>query len=229
MPNYREFKLSKLNTPEFSHIKLLIYWPLYGIAFLILERFLNVEYNPVYCQLDDWIPFCEYFVIPYYFWFIFLIGIQVYGFFFDVKAFKDYMYYTILTYTLTVVIYIIYPTSQQLRPTEFARDNVFTDIVSFLYGFDTNTNVCPSLHVIGSFAVYFAARKSKAFSGPGWRIAFFVMTVLISISTVFLKQHSVLDIFWAIILCAVCYPVVFEREKIRTMIKQYKEKQYTRV
>ncbi len=228
MPNYREFKLSKLNTPEFSHVKLLLYWPIYGIVFMILERFLNVEYNPVYCQFDDMIPFCEYFVIPYYFWFIFLIGIQVYGFFFDVKAFKDYMYYTILTYTLTVIIYIIYPTSQELRPIEFSRDNVFTDIVSFLYGFDTNTNVCPSLHVIGSFAVYFAARKSKAFSGLGWRIAFLVMTVLISISTVFLKQHSVLDIFWALVLCAVCYPAVFEREKIKALIKNHKE-QYTKV
>lgn len=225
MPNYREFKLSKLNTPEFSHVKLLLYWPIYGIVFMILERFLNVEYNPVYCKLDDMIPFCEYFVIPYYFWFLFLIGIQVYGFFFDVKAFKDYMYYTILTYTLTVIIYIIYPTSQELRPAEFARNNIFTDVVRFLYGFDTNTNVCPSLHVIGSFAVYFAARKSRAFSGLGWRIAFFIMAVLISISTVFLKQHSVLDIFWAMILCAVCYPVVFEREKIQAL---FKNKEYTK-
>lgn len=226
MPNYREFRLSKLNTPEFSHVNLLLYWPLYGIVFLVLERFLNVEYNPVCCSLDDMIPFCEYFVIPYYFWFVFLIGIQVYGFFFDVKTFKDYMYYTILTYTLTVVIYIIYPTSQELRPEVFVRDNIFTDIVGLLYGYDTNTNVCPSLHVIGSFAVYFSARKSKAFSSLGWRIAFLIMTVLISISTVFLKQHSVLDIFWAIVLCVVCYPVVFEREKIKTIIKK---KQYTKV
>lgn len=229
MPNYREFKLSKLNTPEFSHIKLLLYWPIYGIVFMALERFLNVEYNPVYCRLDDMVPFCEVFVIPYYFWFAFLIGIQIYGFFYDVKAFKDYMYFTILTYTMTVIVYLIYPTSQNLRPTEFARDNIFTDIVQMLYNFDTNTNVCPSLHVIGSFAVYFAARKSKVFSGLGWRIAFFVATVLISISTVFLKQHSVLDIFWALVLCGVCYPFVFEREHIKTYIKNYRKNQYNKV
>lgn len=226
MPNYREFKLSKLNTPEFSHVKLLLYWPLYGIAFLILERFLSVEYNPVYCHLDGVVPFCEYLIIPYYFWFVFIIGIQIYGFFFDVKCFKEYMYYTILTYTLTIIIYIIYPTSQNLRPESFARDNVFTRVVSFLYGFDTNTNVCPSLHVIGSFAVYFAARRSKVFSSAGWRIAFFLTAVLISISTVFLKQHSVLDIFWALVLCAVCYPFVFERARLKKLIKK-KEKEYT--
>lgn len=229
MYNYHNFKLSKLSTPEFSHLGLLLYWPIYGIAFVILERFLNVQYNPVYCGLDDMIPFCEYFVIPYYFWFVFLIGIQVYGLLFDIKAFKDYMYYTILTYTLTVIIYIIYPTMQELRPTQFVRDNIFTDIVRFQYVFDTNTNVCPSLHVIGSFAVYFAARKSKAFSGLGWRIAFFVTTVLISISTVFLKQHSILDIMWAIVLCAVCYPVVFEREKIKRILKNRKERKYAKV
>lgn len=229
MLNYREFKLSKLNTPEFSHIKLLLYWPLYGIAFMTLERVMNFQYNPVYCSLDDMIPFCEYFVIPYYFWFVFLIGIQVYGFFYDIKAFKDYMYFTILTYTLTLIIYIIYPTCQNLRPQGFARDNIFTDVVRFLYGFDTNTNVCPSLHVIGSFAVYFAARRSKAFSGMAWRVAFFVSAVIISISTVFLKQHSVLDIFWALIVCGVCYPVVFEKEKIERFIRNKKEKRYTRV
>lgn len=229
MPNYREFKLSRINEPEFSHIKLLLYWPLYGIIFLVLERFFNVEYHPVYSPLDDMIPFCEIFIFPYYFWFVFLIGIQIYGFFFDVKVFKDYMYYTILTYTITIIIYIIYPTCQNLRPTEFARDNVLTDVVRFLYVFDTNTNVCPSLHVIGSFAVYFAARRSKTFSSIGWRITFFVSTVLISVSTVFLKQHSIIDIFCALILCAICYPLVFEREKIKSFIKSHKEKQYTEV
>ena len=229
MPNYREFKLSKLNTPEFSHIKLLLFWPIYGLVFLILERYLNVTYHPVYTPLDDFIPFWEIFVIPYYFWFIFLIGIQVYGFFYDIKTFKNYLYYTILTYSLTVVIYLIYPTCQNLRPTEFARDNIFTDIVKMLYNMDTNTNVCPSLHVIGSFAVYFSARKSRAFSGFWWRLAFLVVTLLICSSTVLLKQHSLLDAIWALVLCAVCYPIVFCRDKIKEKFFKKKEKELTKL
>lgn len=229
MPNYREFKLSKLNTPEYSHIKLLFFWPIYGLIFLTLERFLSVTYNPVYVPFDDVIPFHEIFVIPYYFWFLFLIGIQIYGFFYDVKTFKNYMYFTILTYMLTIIIYLIYPTCQNLRPTEFARDNIFTDVVKLLYQADTHTNVCPSLHVIGSFAVYFAARKSKAFSGLWWRITFLIVTVIISVSTVFLKQHSVVDIIWALVLCAVCYPIVFCRDKIKEKFSKKKEKELTNV
>lgn len=218
MVDYRSFRLSKINTPEFEHIKLLLFWPLFGIAFYCLERVFNMNYHPVYCALDDKIPFCEYFLIPYWFWFVFLIGIQIYSFFFDVPTFKKYIRYTIISYTLTLLIYIIYPTSQELRPTVFVRDNIFTAAVRGLYQFDTNTNVCPSLHVIGSMAVYFAARKSRVFGTLPWRIAFFIMTVLISVSTVFLKQHSVVDIAAAVVLGLAVYPVVYwdKKSEIKT-------------
>ncbi len=226
MYDYRKFRLSKLNTPEFEHVKLLLFWPLFGIVFALLEKAINVTYNPVYCALDDKIPFCEYFVIPYYFWFIFLVGIQVYSFFFDIPAFKNYIKYTIITYTITIAIYIIYPTSQELRPLSFERQNIFTYIVSLLYGYDTNTNVCPSIHVIGSMAVYFSARKSKLFSSLAWRIAFCITAIIISISTVFLKQHSVLDVFYAMIVCVVAYPFVYVPQRFKKTIK---EKQYASI
>ncbi len=226
MVDYRSFRLNKLNTPEFKHVKLLLFWPIFGLLFMLLERFVNVDYHAVYSRLDDLIPFCEYFVIPYYFWFVFLVGIQIYSFFFDVPAFKNYMEFTIITYTLTLIIYVIYPTSQELRPLTFERDNIFTAIVSKLYNFDTNTNVCPSMHVIGSFAVYFAARRSKLFSPKPWRIAFLITALLISISTVFLKQHSVVDIFYALIVCATAYPFVFMKDKIKWSENHKKTAQY---
>lgn len=213
MVDYRNFRLSKINSPEFEHVKLLLFWPLFGLAFLCLERVFNMNYHEVRCALDAKIPFCEYFLIPYWFWFVFIIGIQIYSFFFDVPTFKNYIRYTIISYTLTILIYILYPTSQNLRPEEFARSNIFVTCVKGLYAFDTNTNVCPSLHVIGSMAVYFAARKSKMFSSFSWRAAFFVMMVLISISTVFLKQHSVIDVVTAAILGAAVYPIVYSEKK----------------
>ena len=221
--DYRKFRLRKLNTPEFKHLKLLIFWPIFGIIFMALERIFSPEFHPVYSHIDDVIPFCEWFVIPYYFWFVFLVGIQIYGVLFDVPCFERYMKFTILTYTATILVYIIYPTSQNLRPEFFERDNIFTKIVSMLYNFDTNTNVCPSMHVIGSFAVYFSARKSKLFGSLWWRIAFFVMTVLICASTVFLKQHSVIDIFWGVVVCIVFYPIVFYEKKNQVLVEKKEE------
>ena len=76
--NYREFRIHKLNTPEFSHVRLLLYWPIFGLLFLFLERLQpQRNYYPVYCGLDDIIPFCEWALIPYLFWFVFNSAVGV--------------------------------------------------------------------------------------------------------------------------------------------------------
>lgn len=212
MYDYRSFRLSKLNRPEFEHVKLLLFWPFFGLAFLVLERLLKLDFHPISCAFDNIIPFNEYFIIPYYFWFVFIIGMLVYSFLFDIPTFRRYMKYIIITYTVTLLIYVIYPTRQDLRPPVFERNNIFTRIVGFLYAFDTNTNVCPSLHVIGSMAVYFAARKSKLFGKFLWRIVFLFMTTMICISTVFLKQHSIIDIAAGVLVSLSAYPLVYNKK-----------------
>ena len=190
-------------------IRLLFFWPVFGAVFWSMELIGADKYHTVYCFLDDKIPFCEYFIIPYYFWFIFLIVMMVYGFFWDETAFKNYMKFTIITYTVTLLIYAVYPTAQNLRPTVFENNNFFTEIVRFAYDVDTNTNVCPSIHVLGSLAVCFAARKSRVFGSRAWRMTFAAITVLITLSTLFVKQHSVVDIFFALVLGAAVYPFVY--------------------
>lgn len=184
--DYRRFRFSKLNTPEFRHLKYLLYWPVYGLMFLTVERlWIRESYYPIHCPLDDWIPLCEYFLIPYLFWFVFLVGIHVYTLLYDTDAFVKLMKFIIVSYTLTTLINILFPNCQELRPVAFERDNLFTRFLAGFYRFDTNTNVCPSLHVIGSVAVAVCAWKSRDFSTKPWRIAFCTVAVLISISTVF--------------------------------------------
>lgn len=209
MVDYRKLRPSNITSPEFRHLLLLLYWPIYGLTFLFLERGLTLNYHPVVSPFDAKIPFCEFFVFPYYFWFVFLIGMQFYTGFFDIPAFKKMMYFIMITYTVTSVIYIIYPTMQELRPTEFERNNICVMIVRALYDFDTNTNVCPSLHVIGSFAVLFTSWQCKSFKTFWWQLGFVSATVLICLSTVFLKQHSIIDIWTALILCAIAYPFAY--------------------
>ena len=209
MVNYKNLRPWNLNSPEYRHLLLLIYWPVYGLTFWLLERGLNLTYHPVEVAFDAKIPFCEFFVFPYYFWFVFLFGIHVYTGLYDIPAFKKLMYFIMITYTVTTVIYLVYPTCQNLRPTEFARDNFCVDIVKALYNFDTNTNVCPSLHVIGSFAGLFTTWNCKKLRSFKFQAVLVPLTVLISISTVFLKQHSIVDIYAALALCAVAYPFAY--------------------
>ena len=208
----RKFRFSKLNDPEFRHLKLLLYWPLFGLAFLILERFSPVtEYHTVFCALDAYIPFLEIFLLPYLFWFVYLVGIHVYTAIYDTASFRYLMRFVMISYTLTIIIYVIYSTCQQLRPESFARDNALTRFIAWFYTFDTHTNVCPSLHVIGSAAVACTAWNAKGLNTARWRVAFWATAILISISTVFMRQHSVVDVVTAI---PVCLLIVWLEKKL---------------
>ena len=215
--DYRKVRLHNLNSAEYRHLLLLLYWPLYGLLFLYVERFSPTEYyHPVSCALDAYIPFQELFLIPYLFWFVYLIGMLLYTLLYDVRAFRRMMYFIIFTYSITILFYLIYPTCQNLRPAEFARDNLLTRFTAWFYRFDTNTNVCPSIHVLGSAAAMFAGLDCRAFRRRGRRIALIAAALLISVSTVFLKQHSVLDVLAALPLCAAAYLLVYARKQVKT-------------
>ena len=139
-----------------------------------------------------------------------LIGALAYTFFQDVSAFRRMMRFVIVTYTAATVVYFIYPTQQLLRPEAFAHDNALTRAVAWFYTFDTNTNVCPSLHVIGSAAALFALRDGPRFRKRAWwQVASVILALCISLSTVFMKQHSILDVLCALPVCALgwwlCY------------------------
>ena len=140
-----------------------------------------------------------------------LIGAVAYTFFFDVPGFRRMMRFVMITYSVTLIIYFLFPTCQMLRPEVFPRDNALTRFIAGFYVFDTNTNVCPSLHVIGSMAAFFAFWYAPIFSKRGWRIASAVAAFFISISTVFMKQHSILDVAAAIPLCAIGYYFAYVR------------------
>lgn len=205
----QRFLLGTLRPEQTRHLYLLLYWPIYAFFFFFVEKVYRPEsYYSVYSPLDDLIPFCELFLIPYLFWFVYLIGMHVYTLIYDVSAFKNMMHFIILTYSVTIIIYFLFPTCQELRPAEFERDNCLTRFMAGYYAFDTNTNVCPSIHVIGSLAVTLTSFHCKNF-GKGTKAAFAVTGALISISTVFVKQHSIIDLLAALLLCAVAYVLCF--------------------
>lgn len=213
--DYSSFRLRKLNTQQFRHMKLLLYWPVFGLLFGLLERcYEPSSYFVMHCGLDDLIPFQEIFVIPYLFWFVYLIGMLGYTLFFDVDTFRRMMKFVIITYSVTLVFYFLFPNCQYLRPEVFNRDNALTQFMYYFYQFDTNTNVCPSLHVVGTLAALGAGWNAKGLQTTGWRIFFVVAAVLVCLSTVFLKQHSVIDLIVALPICLVAHAICYH-DKVR--------------
>ena len=209
--DYRTFRLSKIKEPQFRHLLFLLGWVGYFALYFLTENLIPYDKcYPVHCALDDMIPFCEYFVIPYVGWYLLIIGSLIYFALYNPDNFKNMMKFIIVTQIVAMAIYIIFPNRQDLRPEMFARDNIFTDIVGLLYRFDTSTNVCPSLHV--AYSVGIASTWLKENSASKWCKTFItVFCFLVCISVAFVKQHSVVDIFVALPVCLLAEWIAFGR------------------
>lgn len=219
--DYRQFRLSKINDPQFSHLKLLLGWVGYFVLYYLTENLIPREAcYPIHSPLDDLIPFCEIFVIPYVFWYFLVAGSLLYFALYNVDSFKKLMTYIIITQVVAMAIYIIFPNRQDLRPDEFTRDNILTRVVAFLYSFDTSTNVCPSLHVGYSLGIASVWLKEKAASIPT-KIFIVVAVILICLSTAFIKQHSIVDAFAALPMCLLAEIIVYGRSYWRGRIKAH--------
>lgn len=223
--DYRQFRFSKLNTKQFSHLKYLYGWIGYFVLYFITENLIPAQKcSVVHTPLDDMIPFCEYFVIPYVFWYLLIVITLLYFALYNVDSFKRFMTFIIVTQVVAMAIYIIFPNRQDLRPTEFERDNFCTQIVSLLYTFDTNTNVCPSLHVAYSLGIASAWLKRKRVCIP-WKIFVVVAAILICMSTVFIKQHSAADAFVALPVCLLAEGIAYGKSywypRFKNAVKLY--------
>ena len=72
-------------------------------------------------------------------------------------------------------------------------------MVARLYRTDSATNILPSIHVYNSLGAWFALHNSRFLKDHrGIRISAVLLTALIILSTMFIKQHSVVDIFAAL-------------------------------
>jgi len=210
--DYRNFRLSKINHPEFAHLKLLLGWVGYFALFFLTENLIPAERcYPVHCRLDDLIPFHEIFLIPYVFWYVLIVLSLLYFMLYNVDGFKNLQKYIIITQVVAMTIYIIFPSRQDLRPVMFERDNFLTRCVEFLYAFDTNTGVCPSLHVAYSLGIASVWLREKTASKP-WKVFVLVAVILICLSTMFIKQHSAVDVLAAIPLGILAEWLVFYRK-----------------
>lgn len=179
----------------------LIYGVLYMSAFSFIEN-RNIKHYMIHTKLDEAIPFCEYFVIPYLLWFLFIAITVMYFAFFNES--KEEYYRLIGAFgigmTLFIVISLIFPNGQNLRP-RLSGDGFFIDLVRLVYRKDTPTNIFPSIHVYNSVVCCVAILKNeRCRANKGIVIGTLVLTALILASTVLIKQHSIIDLVGALVL-----------------------------
>lgn len=187
-------------------VEVLRYCVFYVFAFALLEHRSITPYI-LHTPLDDLIPFCEYFIIPYLLWFVYVAVTLIY---FGIICDDQKEYYCLsrtlaIGCTVFLVTSFVFPNGQNLRP-DLAGDNLFQQAVLWLYSTDTPTNVFPSIHVFNAVACCIAVcKKERLRDRYGVKFGVTLLTVLIILSTVFLKQHTIIDVGGALLLNHGCY------------------------
>ena len=219
--DYRKLRPNNITSPQYRHLLLLLGWLAYFALYFLTENLIPVENcHPVWCKLDDIIPFNEWFVIFYVGWYLLIVVSLGYFALYNIDNFKGLQKFIIITQALAMICYIVYPTRQDLRPAEFPRENFGTWIMSIIYSADTNTGVCPSLHVAYSLGIASAWLKEKS---AAWYVKVFIVFFVVGVclSVAFTKQHSVVDIFAALPVGVVAEIVAFwgyYRKKFRRTV-----------
>lgn len=195
---------------KYRHAWVFLYAFIYMPWFMYLEKHVTSDYYLIHSPLDDYIPFVEYFIIPYLLWFAFIAVTMIYFFLTDKSGFYRLTIFLFSGMTIFLIICSFFPNGLNLRPTEFARDNIFVDLVKTLYASDTSTNVLPSIHAFNSIGAGIAIAHSNALKKHRViQYSAYALAFLIILSTVFLKQHSVTDVIAAIAMASVLYPLVY--------------------
>ncbi len=187
----------------------------YLIWFHILEVVPRKRYMTIILPIDRKIPFAEVFVIPYLSWFLFIAlgGVLVY--YMDRDVYNRTATAWMIGMTTFLLISTFIPNRQPLRLLEMPRDNTFTRLVAYIWRTDTPTNVWPSIHVFNSITITTGILKGRYWflKKKPVRIITVIWCILICMSTVLIKQHSLFDVITALLMGAVCYWIVYVKDR----------------
>ena len=168
------------------------------------------------------IPFVPVFVIPYLLWFPYVTCAILFLLMVNEEAYHKLCTVLAIGMTVFIIVSVVFPNIHLLRPETMPVDNVFTRMVGMLYLADTPTNLTPSIHVFNSLAVVAAMWQWNWKTDTGklysarvrgfWRAVTTVLGLLITLSTMFIKQHSFSDVVIAFAFFLFTYILVYRFE-----------------
>ena len=197
------------------HLWFQAYWVVYLVWFFWLDLTITDPKYIIHSPIDDFIPFNEWFVFPYCSWFLLLAAVTALLWWNDTESYDKLCLMMFSGMTFCLILYMVLPNGLDIRPTAEAvgRDNIAMQIMQLLWKADASVNVCPSIHCQSSGCMALAFSQSRLAKGrPGLKVLAWVWAALICASTVFTKQHSILDVVYGLALVAVWVPILYTKK-----------------
>lgn len=206
----------KTKIKEKLYLLWLLFWPFQIIWYALLNN--NAREMPrfftVHCFIDDFIPFIPVFVIFYYLWYAYMVAGVAYFAFFEKESYRRLAVFLYTEIMLCLMFCTIFPNGHDFRPAITGQEGFFQYLVSIIYNTDSNcVNIMPSMHVMNAVGITIAAGRSPSLSKFRWlKPVCWIFTVLVALSTVFIKQHSILDVIVAAVICVPVYLMAYKTD-----------------
>jgi membrane-associated phospholipid phosphatase len=177
-------------------LTLLLIIPIMNLTYILINKLAPIGHN-ITLPIDEKLPFLPIFIIPYMVWYLFI------PFSFFILCLKDKKTYfkTMLIYlsgcVVASIIFLTYQTTFPRAPVE--GHGILINIIKMIYANDNPVNCLPSLHVFTSYLIIRVIANSKL-SSLKVNLTTSIIATLIILSTLFTKQHAVLDVLSGIIL-----------------------------
>jgi membrane-associated phospholipid phosphatase len=194
----------------------MLIFPFLGMLYALVNRPGGRVFSLV-TDLDRAIPFIKYFAVPYVVWIFYTYACLVYFYFKDPKVY----FRSLATYTISALVcYMIYLVFQTTvpRPVFETGSDPFLKIVAYIYDRDQPFNCFPSIHCFSCYMVMKALFNS-GFRGRWNQILIYGMSTLIILSTLFVKQHVIVDAIAGFVLVELVYWGVTRMERIEILNK----------
>jgi len=196
------------------------HWIIFIVMVIVtlLYRFTNRpigEVRNLTMAIDLKIPLIKEFIVIYNSWYPFIL-VSILSFMAKEKTlFVESVMAVILGNILALLTFILYQTIVP-RPSITGSD-IFSKLLLMTYGVDNPYNGFPSLHVIATVIVVIAMFRSR--KKRIYKVASLIFGILILLSTLFVKQHVLLDVYSGIIYGAVVYSIVVFAMQFRSVRK----------
>ena len=187
-----------------------------ALIYFLIKSFIS-DYNIINSFID--IPLVKPFVYFYDSWYPFIILSTFVIYKYDKVNYKYLIASMILSTFMAHVTFLIYP-SMVIRPT--IEVNNLTDwLLDFTYKTDTPAvNCLPSVHAIYCFATSYFILKSKEIKNNK-KVIFGLFSFLIVLSTVFIKQHVIEDVFLSLVYTIIVLLIVYFNKRHINKLSSY--------
>ena len=187
-----------------------------AVIFFLTKPFIHDPYV-LGSALDNKIPFIPHFIWIYVFWYFMLIAVPYYIAKKNISSFYKYVTTFVITTLIAGMIFIIFPNT--VIRANVQDTNIASHLVKVIYMLDNPAiNCLPSIHCLFSYLFILAIFDTKDTVNVWIKIIISILSILVVLSTLFIKQHVIYDAIAAFILAILIW-IIVDKLKIHYVFK----------